>query len=236
MSPPGSAATLREIAKLDLVVEPWDWPFAAKRRGEIDAHFARACEARPHLYNGRVLLMRTPRHEGDFLRASYFETDFASLLAWRDWGFPGSGVYNCFGMGALRGTDGVFLLGEMGEHTANAGRIYFPAGTPEPADIVRGRVDIAGSVYREVEEETGLKSFDYRAAARWYCVETGATIALIRLLDCHRPAESLKRKIEATLKAQTHPELSAIHLVRDRRDFLPTMPPFVTAFIDAMTE
>ncbi len=236
MRPPGSAATVREVGRLELVVEAWEWPFAVKRRAEIEAHFASACDVRPQLYNGRVLLMRTPRHEGDTLRASYFETDFASLLAWRDWGFPGSGVYNCFGMGALRGSDGVFVLGEMGEHTANAGRIYFPSGTPEPADVVRGRVDMAASVYREVEEETGLKNYDFRAAARWYCVETGASIALMRLLDCNRPAESVKRKIEGTLKMQKMPELSAIHLVRDRHDFLPSMPPFVTAFLDAMTE
>ena len=138
-------------------------------------------------------------------------------------------------MGALRGDDGVFLLGEMSQHTANAGRIYFPAGTPEPADIVGDRVDMAANVAREVEEETGLNDTHYRAAARWHCVETGASIALMRLLDCDRPAEAVKRDIEAALDAQATPELSAIHLVRDHRDFTPAMPTFVTAFIDAMT-
>jgi len=236
MTSPGTAATVREVGRLELAVEPWEWPFATTRRAEIDAHFANAQGARPQLYNGRVLLMRAPRHEGDVLRASYFETDFASLLAWRDWGFPGSGVYNCFGMGALRGSDGVYVLGEMGEHTANAGRIYFPAGTPEPADVARGRVDMVSNVAREVEEETGLTRADYRAASRWHCVETGATIALMRILECDRPAEAVKHRIEAALKTQATPELSAIHLVRDRRDYRPSMPAFVTAFIDAMTE
>ena len=232
----GTAATVREVGRLEFGFMPWAWPFAATRRGEIDAHFAAARAARPQLFNGRVLLLRSPRHEGDIFRASYFETDFASFLAWRDWGFPGAGVYNGFGMGALRGSDGVFVLGEMAASTANAGRVYFPSGTPDPSDLVRDRVDLAGSVMREVEEETGLTTVDFRPVAHWHCVETGAAIALMRLLDCTQPALSVKRRIETNLRAQRHPELAAIHLVRDRRDFTPAMPAFVTAYIDAMTE
>ena len=61
---------------------------------------------------------------GECFPASYFETDFASFLAWRDWGFPDAGVFNGFGVGALRAADGAFVLGEMAHHTSNAGRNY----------------------------------------------------------------------------------------------------------------
>ena len=87
-------------------------------------------------------------YAGGVLRGQYLETDFASFIAWRDWDFPDATVKNCFALGALRGSDGAFLLGVMGPHTMNAGRIYFPGGTPDPSDIAEGKVDLEGSVRR----------------------------------------------------------------------------------------
>ena len=152
------------------------WPFAAARAADTAAHFTKAQRAKPKLWNGKVLLARNPRFADDRFSADYFETDFASFLAWRDRGFPDRDVINGFGMGALRASDGAFVLGEMGSHTANAGRVYFPAGTPDLDDIRDGAVDIPGSVAREAEEETGLKPADYRAGADWCCVDTGTSL------------------------------------------------------------
>ena len=140
-----------------------------------------------------------------------------AFLAWRDWGFPDASVFNGFGMGALRCRDGAFVLGEMGQHTSNAGRIYFPSGTPDLDDISGGAVDIPGSVAREVEEETGLCAADYRAGGHWDCVVSGAVIAMIRILDVDLTGEALRARIEANLARQRQPELSAVHLVRGRR-------------------
>ena len=97
-------------------------------------------------------LGRDPVFAGDRFSASYFETDFASFLAWRDWGFPDRSVFNGFGMGALRCSDGAFVLGEMGRHTSNAGRIYFPSGTPDPDDI-----RAVPSTYREASPAKSRK-------------------------------------------------------------------------------
>ena len=65
-------------------------------------------------------------------------------------------------MGAVRASDGAFLLGVMDAHTANAGKIYFPAGIADRSDVVGETVDLAGNVMREVAEETGLTADDLR--------------------------------------------------------------------------
>jgi 8-oxo-dGTP pyrophosphatase MutT (NUDIX family) len=223
---------IHRVTTLDLKYEPWDWPFASRRRADIDAHFALKKREKPNIWNGQVLLARRPACARDRFSASYFATDFASFLAWRDWGFVDASVFNGFGMGALRGTDGAFVMGEMGPHTSTAGRVYFPAGTPDPDDIVGDCVDIAGSVTRELEEETGLTPADYEAAAHWDCITAGSAIALIRILNVATPAETLRARIEANLSRQKQPELSAIHLVRTRADISAAMPPFVAAFIE----
>jgi 8-oxo-dGTP pyrophosphatase MutT (NUDIX family) len=228
MTPP----VIHRVTRLDLSLQRWSWPFADERRADIDAHFALKRSEKPQLWNGRVLLGRDPVFAGDRLRAGYFETDFASFLAWRDWGFPDSGVFNGFGMGALRACDGAFLLGEMADHTANAGRIYFPSGTPDLDDVKRDAVDIAGSVAREVEEETGLAPADYRAGGHWDCVVAGPSVAMIRILNVDVTGEALRTRIEANLARQHQPELVAMHLVRAASDLTAAMPRFVTAFLE----
>ena len=117
-----TAPAIHRVTALDLRYEPRAWPFAAARGGEIMAHFAELQRKKPAVWNGRILLARDPVFAQGRLSASYFEADFASFLAWRDWGFADPGVFNGFGMGALSCTDGAFGSGEMAQHTANAGR------------------------------------------------------------------------------------------------------------------
>src|SRR5882757_2940458 len=228
-----SKLIIHRVTTLDLAVEAWPWPFARERRAEIDAHFTLQLREKPEMWNGRVLLGRNPVFSGERLSASYFETDFASFLAWRDWGFPDKGAFNGFGMGALISSDGAFVLGEMGQHTANAGRIYFASGTPDLDDIRGGTLDMSGSVERELEEETGLAPADYHSDVHWHCIFTGPALSMIRILRVDMPGEALRARIVGNLALQQSPELSDIHLVRGTADLTDAMPRFVTAFIEA---
>src|SRR4051812_2941256 len=107
MTPP----VFHRVTAFELNVQAWPWPFAMERGAEISAHFAVKQREKPKIWNGRVLLGRNPDFTGTSFSASYFEADFASFLAWRDWGFPDRDVFNGFGMGALRSNDGAFVLG-----------------------------------------------------------------------------------------------------------------------------
>src|SRR4029078_11283403 len=101
----------------------------------IDAHFEKLRREKPEIWNGKVLLLRRGEIANGMLSGTYLKTDFASFIAWRDWGFPDKSVRNCFPMAALRSADGAFLLGLMGAHTATAGHMCFPAGRTDPDDI-----------------------------------------------------------------------------------------------------
>jgi 8-oxo-dGTP pyrophosphatase MutT (NUDIX family) len=219
------------IARLELGVVPYAWPFAQARRGEIDAHFAMLRQSKPDLWNGRVLLMKDAAVAGGVLRGTYFETGFADFMAWRDWGFPDLSVVNCFAMGALRASDGAYLLGVMSAFTANPGRIYFPAGTPDPNDVRGDTVDLLGNVMREVEEETGLDTRDFTAAPDWTAVVVGPRLALMKAIETGRSAEDLRQAVLRHLASEARPELADVRIVRSADDFDPAMPEFVTAYL-----
>lgn len=231
-----TGCVIHRVTQLELRVDDWRWPFARDRRSEIEAHFAATKAEKPQLFNGTILLGRNPAFAGGRFSADFFQADFASFLAWRDWGFPDRGVFNGFGVGALRSFDGAFVLGEMAAHTANAGRLYFPAGTPDLDDVRGAMLDIAGSIGREVEEETGLAPGTYRAASHYDCVVSGALIAMIRLLEVDMSGAALRARIAASIAGQDAAELADVRLVRDTRDVTPAMPAFVRAYIARAAE
>ena len=214
-----SETRILEVAELDLRLAPFDWAFARDRADEIEAHWRKRRASQPSLFNGRVLLMG--RHEfearGDgalVLRGDYFETDFAAFLAWRDFGFPGEGVCNGFSMAALQCSDGAFLLGEMAAHTANAGAIYFAAGTPDRQDVFGERVDLAASVTRELEEETGISASETSFGANWVVVHAPPRVACMKIMRLELAAEAVKARIEAFLARASDAELARMHIAR----------------------
>jgi 8-oxo-dGTP pyrophosphatase MutT (NUDIX family) len=220
------------IDELELSFAPHHWSFADQRRLEIDAYFEARRRKTPELWNGRVLLLSQCVLRERKLSGSFFETDFASFLAWKDWDCPDRTVVNCFAMGALRAADGAFLVGVMGAHTANAGRIYFPAGTPDPTDVRGSIVDLDQNVVREVAEETGLTPNDFNPRFGWHAVVQGPRVALFKILDVGASAIDVRARILGHLTRDTMPEFADIRIVRGRDDLDPEMPAFVTAFLD----
>jgi hypothetical protein len=222
---------VERIERLDLAYAPRPWPFSQTRRAEIDAHFARRKAARPALFNGHVLVLYEHAIDGAVFRGSYLKTDYASFLSWMDWGHPDTATRDSFSQGALRSADGAYLLGVMGPHTANAGKIYFPAGTPDPSDVKGDKVDLTASVWREVEEETGLTAADLDAEPGWYSVFAGPQIAHLKIMQAREDAVPLRERILAFMKRQDPPELADIRIVRGEADLDPMMLPFVIGFL-----
>jgi 8-oxo-dGTP pyrophosphatase MutT (NUDIX family) len=228
---PGPDPHIIAIDRLDLGFAPFRWRFAEERRDDIAAYFAQRRKATPALWNGRMLLMRDFAIAQGALRGVFFEAGFADFMAWRDWNSPDTTVVNCFSMGALRASDGAYLLGVMSDHTANAGSIYFPAGTPDLGDVRGDTVDLMGNIVREIAEETGLTAADYAVTPRWHAVVAGPRVALMKRIDVPHPAQAVKDRMLRHIAAEPQPELSDIRIVRSAADFDPKMPRFVTAYL-----
>jgi hypothetical protein len=224
------------IDRLDVGVAPFRWPFADARRDDIAAHFEARRRETPQIWNGRILLMRDFAIAGGALHGLYFETGFADFLAWRDWDFPDPAVVNCFPMGALRASDGGWLMGVMSERTANPGRIYFAAGTPDRDDLRGDTVDLLGNVLREIGEETGLTAADLRIAPGWHAVVDGPRVAVMKPVEVPFPAPEARARMLRHLASEREPELRDIRIVRSAADLDPAMPRFVTAYLTHMWE
>lgn len=221
------------LAGLDMRLEPADWAFAREQRAEIERHWARFVQEKPASFNGQIFLQHRWRIEAGVYHGHYLQADYASFLAWRDFGFPGTLMRNGFAMAALQSRDGAYLLGKMGEGTANPGKIYFAAGTPDPDDLLPdGRIDLAASVLRELEEETGLRADEVVVGSGWTGVIDGARAAFMRPVFIDLPATEARQVMLARMPHLAHPELSDIVICRSPADIDPkAMPPFQQAFL-----
>lgn len=233
MTPKASAIEIVEIGRTEFKVEPWTWDFATTQRPEIDRFFSELQKQRSHLWNGRVLMLRDYNVRDGTLRGSCFETDYASFLAWRDWGFPDPAVFNIFPCSALRGVDGAFVTGEMAASTAAAGQISFPCGTPDLDDILQGGVlDVARNLRRELMEETGLDIDEFKTDSGWTLVRDRGFFALMKRVGSQLSAEALRTRILQNIARDAHPEFAAIRILRSPADLDSRMYGYLRAYIE----
>ncbi len=226
---------IREVATLDFPVESYDWAFPRDDAARIDAHWARELAEKPRMFDGRVLLSHRWAIEGDTVAGACFETGFKSFLSWRDLGYPGPRVFNVFSMPALRAADGAFMLGEMSAGTSNAGKLYFPAGTPDLDDIgPDGRVDFEGSILRELEEETGLAPHEVELEPTWrIVVAPRPAVACMRIARSSLSAEALQARLLVHNAGAASPELVRLVPVRTRADLdSERMPDFMLFYLE----
>ncbi len=227
-----------EVDAVDCRFEPRPWAFADECAGDIATHWAEALARKPKMFDGRVLLMHrgsveTAPNGARVFRGAYLETAFSAFLYWRDIGLPEAGVRNGFGMACLVSADGAFLLGEMGGHTANAGAVYFASGTPDPSDVRGDRVDIEGSIARELEEETGLDPATLAFDPGMTLVMDDCRVGFMKRVRAPETAEALVARIGAFLSQDPQPELARMHVIGSVAEIGPTVQVTAAAYLRA---
>ncbi len=226
-----------EIDRVEMGVTPAPYAFSAEERASIDSFYAERLKANPALWNGRVLILAEHRFEGDALIGRYSECDYAALL----WllGSPRAHPHlrNAFAMGALRAADGAFVMARMASWTANAGRVYFAAGTPDLSDVTAdGRVDLEGSLLREFSEETGIPASDVELMAGWTALVDARRISLMRQIVAREPADAVAARIRAFIAREQRPEIDEVIVVRGPKDVPEAAPLFLRTYLAAVWE
>ncbi len=213
------------VTALDLRCTGDRWAFEAHNAQAIARHWSGVVAQNPKLWNGRTLICTAAVVEQGVFRARLAEIDYASFVAWRDWGRPDQSVVNCFGVPAVFSADGALLLGVMGATTLNAGRAYPPSGSLEPKDVAPdGTVDILGNMRTELLEETGLDLADATPGAMAAIFE-GPRLAVVQRFDFPLRFAEIARRFER--HADAHAELSAVEALRHASQTDSRMPGYV---------
>ncbi len=202
-----------EIRGFDLRIRDRRWPFEDQQRTEIAAHWSELILCKPSLWNGKVLIADEAGLQDGVLRASCLKVDYASFAAWIAWDFPDKTAINLFGCAVLVGCDGKLVYGCGGSQTFTAGYIVPPGGTPDLSDIrPDGQVDIAGSIVRELREETGIDAGE-GVAGDWLVVCEGQRLCIAKVIRFQQSAHQLAERIGSFLKAEDLPELAGTEII-----------------------
>ena len=168
-----------QIDGYDVPLSGEAWAWAGDNAAAIKRFWARAHAEKPAMFNGDVLVLSDHAIGNGILTGCALTTDFASFLYWKDKGLPlDAGVRNVFGCAVVRSGDGHLLFGHMAPHTAGSGRVYPMAGTPDPSDASEGKLDLEGSIVRELKEESGLDAADATRSPGYLLVEDGGMCSL----------------------------------------------------------
>lgn len=206
------------VARCDLRTSPERWPFRDQNAEAIAAHWSRRLIGSPALFNGTIHILASSSFGGGTFSGRFVAADFAAFLYWRDHGYSDRGHKDCFGTALLRSEEGHVLLGRQRAGHVNGGLAYPPGGFIDPRDVRDDMIDIDGSIWREIGEETGLGAAELRRVPGYQIALAGPLVAIAAEYRSHLPAEALRARALKHLTASPEPELTDILIVRASRD------------------
>ncbi len=229
MTPPATTAppTVEPLAASALVFRDEPPAFVAAQRTMITDHWSRSVAAKPALFDGTVLIAEALTVDGGRLAATLRPIPFSAFLAWRDWGYPVTGLTHLSAAAAIVAADGAVLLGTMGAHTANAGRTHLVGGTPDLSDVAAdGTVDLVATAARELAEETGLST--PAAGVEALVVRDHPRAVVVAVHRFSAGGDELAGRIRSFLAEDPEPELADVVVVRSLADLDPRNVPATT--------
>lgn len=207
------------VSTIDLRVHDAPWPFAEQNAAEIARHWTRRQAENPGFFNGTIHLLESFDLRDGHFSGRVIPTRFASFLYWRDNGYPDKSVRDCFGSALIRSNDGQYILGRQSPGHINTGLTYLPGGFIDQRDVDGdGRVDVAGSVAREMREEAGFDANLFSSPGGALLTFDDCLLSIAIEFVASTPAETLLAEGAAHLSNDAEGELEALVAIKTLAD------------------
>ena len=212
-----------------LVAEPH--PFERDNAEAIAANWAMEKAERPALFDGIVVLLSELAYRDSRLVGRCHAVRFSTFMLWRKLK-PVTSAEHAFAHAMLISSDNALVAIRMGSHTANAGKVYFAAGSFEPEDFREGLVDLDYNMLREVREETGLDLGTASREQRCHALSVESGTVIVRCFRAAETADELAERIRAFVATDPEPEIEGPVIIRGMRDLPEGLMPHMHSLVE----
>lgn len=228
------ALSVFPVSRAEITVNAGPHPFHIAEEEQAAVHWEAETARNPALYNGRMVLQRDVLIRNGVISSQAHIVPYSTFLWWRR--NRSVGAFHLHAWPVIVSSDGALIAIRMAAHTANPGKVYFPAGSLEEEDISAGVCDIDGNMAREVMEETGL---DLRAAVggeELHAIHADRVICVFRLFSFTETADQLIALIREHIRNDPDPEIDDAVAIRGAdpsgHNYPDLMPPILGWFFN----
>lgn len=232
------------LTSIHLAIRAAPLAFSPATTDAIAAYWVERSAGNPALFNGSAFLFDHFAIDPDAgtLAAKGAPTDFATFLYWRHHrdDLP---LSHAFPVGALVTADDKLIIGRMSQHTANAGKVYPPAGSFDANDLIPdadggGTLDPIANIAREIGEEIGLDIGRLTAEPGWLLLPSSPrAYAFIKIFRMTETSADVGPDLRRHIAEDPHQELEDVLFVDFATRFEPeTVSPYVNhllAYLEA---
>lgn len=223
--------TIVPVDAVDVRLDAGPHPFESANLAAIEENWLRETAANPALFDGQVVLLSRLAYAGGSLAGRCHAVRYATFLHWRRHRETAPAEH-VFAHAVLVSRDGALVAVRMGRHTANAGRVYFAAGSFEPVDFPGGRVDLHANMAREVGEETGLSIDAVPREERFHFISIPNGTVIFKRYFVDAPAADIADAIRLHVAGEADPEIEGPVVIRDRDGLPDGLAPQMRPLID----
>ncbi|ODT06667.1 MAG: hypothetical protein ABS58_10615 [Mesorhizobium sp. SCN 65-20] len=216
---------------VDVRLDPAPHPFETDNAAAITANWQQEKALRPALFDGTVVLLSDLRYGANRLAGRCHAIRFSTFMLWRKLK-PVTSAEHAFAHAMLISSDNALVAIRMGGHTANAGKVYFAAGSFEPEDFRDGQVDLDYNMTREVREETGLDLAQAEREERCYALSVESGTVIVRRYRMAETADMLADRIRQFVANDPDPEITGPVVIRGMHDLPDGLMPHMLSLVE----